>query len=77
MPEVDAVLTTGEVQRLLDERGVALPALPEAPLDDLVSGAPEHSRVYGYPGGAGGAPQDQDCTSCFMTSEALCRKCEP
>ena len=49
MPEVDAVLTTSEVQRLLDERGVALPALPEAPLDDLASGAPGHSRVYGLP----------------------------
>ncbi|KAK9826721.1 hypothetical protein WJX81_001163 [Elliptochloris bilobata] len=54
VPEVDVVLTTGEVQRLLEERGVSLAALPEVQLDDLASGAPERGRVYGYPGGAGG-----------------------
>ena len=75
MPEVDTVLTTSEVQRLLDERGVALHSLPEAPLDDLASGAPEHSRVYGYPGGAGAAAQDCDCACCSAKSEALCGDC--
>ncbi len=54
MPETDAVLTTGEVQRLLDERGVALRALPAAPLDRLSDAAPDDSgRVHGYPGSAG------------------------
>ncbi len=54
MPETDAVLTTGEVQRLLDERGVALRALPGAPLDRLSDAAPDDSgRIYGYPGSAG------------------------
>ncbi len=54
MPETDTVLTTGEVQRLLDERGVALRALPGVPLDRLSDAAPDDSgRIYGYPGSAG------------------------
>ena len=69
------MLTTGEVQRLLDERSVALPTLPEAPLDVLAGGAPGDSAVYGYPGGAGAAPQNRDCIGCFIKSEAGCRRC--
>lgn len=53
MPEVDAVLTTSEVQHLLEERGVRLAAFPEAPLDGLAEGVPGDGRLFGYPGGAG------------------------
>ena len=53
VPEVDSVLTTGEVAQMLSDSGAALPSLPEATLQPLL-GAASDGRLYGYPGGAGG-----------------------
>ncbi|XP_060028680.1 cytosolic iron-sulfur assembly component 3 isoform X3 [Erinaceus europaeus] len=52
--EVDCVLTTGEVFKLLEEEGVSLPALEPAPLDSLCDskGAQEPTSHRG--GGSGG-----------------------
>lgn len=53
--EVDSVLSTLEVQQMLDEQGCLLAALPEAPTDSLLPGGePQAGPVLGYPGGAGG-----------------------
>ena len=52
---MDSVLSTLEVQQMLDEAACALAGLPEAPTDSLVPGGPpEGGAVAGYPGGAGG-----------------------
>ena len=55
MPETDSVLTTGEVQRLLDSRNMEFSALPEQPLDSIFGGASADERLHGLPGGAGAA----------------------
>ena len=49
------MLSTLEVQQLLDEAGLQLPALPEEPTDSLApGGAPREGPFVTYPGGAGG-----------------------
>lgn len=53
MAEVDSVLTSGEVQQLLEAHGRALSDLSAAPLDALVTGAQQDGRLYGLPGGSG------------------------
>jgi hypothetical protein len=52
-PEVDSVLTSGEVQQLLEAHGRSLGDIPQSPLDCLVPGVPEDGRLYGLPGGSG------------------------
>ena len=51
MPETDSVLTTVEVQQLLEERGCKLAELPEEPLDSLVGGP--HQNLATWTGGSG------------------------
>ncbi len=53
--EVDSVLTSGEVQQLLEAHGRALSELPSARLDSLVAGVEEDGQLYGLPGGSGAA----------------------
>ena len=50
-PETDAVLTTLEVQQLLEQWGESLGQLPEEPLDSLMGQAQQH--VTAFPGGSG------------------------
>nr|XP_034807483.2 cytosolic iron-sulfur assembly component 3 isoform X1 [Pan paniscus] len=52
--DVDCVLTTGEVFRLLEEEGVSLPNLEPAPLDSLCSGASAEEPSSHRGGGSGG-----------------------
>lgn len=53
--EVDSVLSTLEVQQMLEEEACQLSSLPDAPTDSLLPDAlPEDGDVFGYPGGAGG-----------------------
>ena len=47
------MLTTVEVAELLQQEGVQLSEVPEAPLPAL-AGIPQDTTSYGYPGGAGG-----------------------
>ena len=55
MGEVDSVLSTLEVQKLLEEAGLQLPALLDAPTESLApGGAPREGPFVSYPGGAGG-----------------------
>lgn len=53
VPEVDSVLTSGEVQQLLEAHGRALGEIPSAPLDSVVPGLPNDGQLYGLPGGSG------------------------
>ncbi|XP_077840185.1 cytosolic iron-sulfur assembly component 3 isoform X2 [Macaca mulatta] len=52
--DVDCVLTTGEVFRLLEEEDVSLPDLEPAPLDSLCSGASAEEPTSHRGGGSGG-----------------------
>jgi iron only hydrogenase large subunit-like protein len=54
--EVDSVLTSGEVQQMLEAHGRPLGELPSAPLDSLVGSVQEDGQLYGLPGGSGAAP---------------------
>ena len=56
MAEVDSVLTSGEVQQMLEAHGRPLGELPSAPLDSLVGSVQEDGQLYGLPGGSGAAP---------------------
>ena len=47
------MLTSGEVQQLLQSHGRPLPAIAQAPLDTLVPGVQDDPRLYGIPGGSG------------------------
>ena len=50
------MLTSGELQQLLQQRGILdLKDVPEAPLDSLLSSVDEQGKLYGVPGGSGGA----------------------
>ena len=61
------MLTSGELQQLLQQRGILdLKDVPEAPLDSLLSSVDEQGKLYGVPGGSGGA-QVRSC------SAAACR----
>ena len=53
VPEVDSVLATSEVQKLLQERDVDLAQQPEAPFDALLSSVDASGQLYGIHGGAG------------------------
>ena len=47
------MLTSGEVQQLLQAHGRPLPKIAAAPLDTLVPGVQDDPRLYGIPGGSG------------------------
>ena len=47
------MLTSGEVQQLLEARGQTLNELPAAPLDSIVPSIPDDPQLYGIPGGSG------------------------
>ena len=48
------MLTTVEVGELLQQEGVALGQIRDAPLQPLLTGLTEDGHLSGYPGGAGG-----------------------
>ena len=50
------MLTSGEVQQLLEQHGANLGVCPEAPLDSLAPDIPDDGRLYGLPGGSGEGP---------------------
>ncbi|ELW67769.1 Cytosolic Fe-S cluster assembly factor NARFL [Tupaia chinensis] len=52
--DVDCVLTTGEVYKLLEEQGVSLPDLEPAPLDSLPSSVSAEEPTSHRGGGSGG-----------------------
>ncbi|XP_060116890.1 cytosolic iron-sulfur assembly component 3 [Heteronotia binoei] len=52
--EVDCVITTGEVVKLLDQEGVSLPDVEPAPLDGLFSSSSEDGLCGHAGGGSGG-----------------------
>ncbi|DBA92266.1 TPA: hypothetical protein ACH3X2_003700 [Trebouxia sp. C0005] len=54
VPEVDSVLTTSEVQQLVEQQGVSFADLPCAPLDSLLGPGCTDSRLYKVHGGSGG-----------------------
>ncbi|XP_058081624.1 protein NAR1 isoform X2 [Magnolia sinica] len=54
IPEVDSVLTSGEVLELIQLKSVNLKALEESPLDRLLTNVDEEGRLFGVPGGSGG-----------------------
>ena len=47
------MLTSGEVLQLLQAHGLALSALPSAPLDSLLGSEMNHGTLAGVPGGSG------------------------
>ncbi|NWS89413.1 NARFL factor, partial [Toxostoma redivivum] len=51
--DVDCVITTGEVLKLLEQEGVSLPDVDPAPLDTLLGGAAEELSTHAG-GGSGG-----------------------
>ena len=53
IPEVDSVLTSGEVHQLLEGHGRRLSDVPTAPLDAIVPSIPDSPQLYGIPGGSG------------------------
>ena len=53
IPEVDSVLTSGEVQQLLEGHGRRLSEISAAPLDAIVPSIPDSPQLYGIPGGSG------------------------
>ncbi|XP_054851546.1 cytosolic iron-sulfur assembly component 3 [Eublepharis macularius] len=52
--EVDCVITTGEVLKLLDQEGISLPDMEAAPLDGICSSLPEEQLLGHAGGGSGG-----------------------
>lgn len=54
IPEVDSVLTTSEVQQLIEQQGVSFPDLPCSPMDSLLGPAAAcHEQLHGVHGGSG------------------------
>lgn len=67
------MLTSGELQQLLQQRGILdLQDVPEAPLDSVLSSVDEQGKLYGVPGGSGGAPT-QLLFSCCLPGAVLHR----
>lgn len=50
------MLTTGELQQLLEAQGADLALLPETPLDTLLTNVGSGGRLHGVRGGAGTLP---------------------
>ena len=53
IPETDSVLTTGEIQQLLDEEGVDLASCPEEDFDSIFPENRKQKRLIGRPGVSG------------------------
>lgn len=53
-PEVDSVLTSGEVMDLIRLKSVDFMALKESPLDRLLTNVDDEGHLYGVSGGSGG-----------------------
>ena len=47
------MLTSGEVQQLLQGHGRSLSDIPPAPPDAVVPGINDNQQLYGIPGGSG------------------------
>ncbi|XP_062214592.1 protein NAR1-like isoform X1 [Phragmites australis] len=54
VPEVDSVLTTGEVLDLIQSKSVDFKILEESSLDRLLTNVDEEGHLYGVSGGSGG-----------------------
>ncbi|KAL2630521.1 hypothetical protein R1flu_015207 [Riccia fluitans] len=54
IPEVDAVLTSGEILDLMESKQVDFLSLEEAPLDRLLTNLDESDHLFGVLGGSGG-----------------------
>ncbi|KAJ4838743.1 Cytosolic Fe-S cluster assembly factor nar1 [Turnera subulata] len=54
IPEVDSVLTTGEILDLIKLKGVSFEALEESPLDRMLTNVNDEGHLYGVPGSSGG-----------------------
>ncbi|KAG6496782.1 protein NAR1-like [Zingiber officinale] len=54
IPEVDSVLTSGEVLELIKLKSMDFKALKEAPLDSMFVNVDEEGHLYGVSGGSGG-----------------------
>ncbi|CAA6659184.1 unnamed protein product [Spirodela intermedia] len=54
IPEVDSVLTSGEILDLIQSSSVDFESLAEAPLDRLLTNVDEEGRLFGVNGGSGG-----------------------
>ncbi|OMO89337.1 Iron hydrogenase, small subunit-like protein [Corchorus capsularis] len=54
IPEVDSVLTSGEVLELIQLKEVDFKALEESPLDRLLTNVDDGRHLYGVAGGSGG-----------------------
>lgn len=54
IPEVDSVLTTGEVLDLIQSKSVDFKTLEEASLDRLLTNVDEEGHLHGVSGGSGG-----------------------
>ena len=53
IPEVDSVLTTSEVQQLIEQQAVSFPDLPCSPMDSLLGPAAYEEQLHGVHGGSG------------------------
>ncbi len=53
VPEVDSVLTTSEVQQLIEQQGVSFADLPCAPLDSLLGPGCTDDQLHKVHGGSG------------------------
>ena len=69
------MLTSGEVQQLLEAHGRPLSELPSARLHSLVAGIEDDGQLYGLPGGSGAASSVHvnHFTSCMSVS-SLCHQ---
>ena len=56
IPEVDSVLTTSEVQQLIEQQAVSFPDLPCSPMDSLLGPAACEEQLHGVHGGSGVPP---------------------
>lgn len=54
IPEVDSVLTTGEVLDLIQLKAVNFEALEESPLDKMLTNVDDEGHLYGVAGSSGG-----------------------
>lgn len=54
IPEVDSVLTSGEVLDLIQLKEVDFDALEESPIDRMLANLDEQGHLYGVSGGSGG-----------------------
>ncbi|XP_064997382.1 protein NAR1-like isoform X1 [Musa acuminata AAA Group] len=61
IPEVDSVLTTGEVLDLIQSKSIDFKALKEAPLDSMLTNVDKKGHLFGVSGGSGGYAETVFC----------------